>query len=39
MPFKSEAHRRKVYAEAAKGTAWAIKFLKHMGKTPPKRKK
>lgn len=38
MPFQSEAQRRLIYAKAAQGVPWAIKFLKDMGLTPPPRK-
>lgn len=39
MPFQSPAQRRLIYAKAAQGEAWAIKFLRDMGLTPPPIKK
>lgn len=38
MPFKSERQRRYIYAQAAAGKAWAIKFIRDSGHTPPKAK-
>jgi hypothetical protein len=35
MPFRSEAQRRYIYAQAAEGKAWAVKFLRDMGLKPP----
>lgn len=39
MPYKSDAQRRYIYAAAARGESWAIKFILEMGETPPKRRK
>lgn len=39
MPFKSEKQRRYIYAAASQGEAWARKFIKDEGHTPPKRSK
>jgi hypothetical protein len=36
MPFRSEAQRKLIYAKAAEGEAWAIKFIRDSGHTPPK---
>jgi hypothetical protein len=35
MPFASESQRKLIYAKAAEGVPWAIKFLEDMGLTPP----
>jgi hypothetical protein len=38
MPFKSERQRRYIYAQAAAGKAWAKKFIRDSGHTPPKHR-
>lgn len=36
MPYRSGRQKAYIYAQAAKGKAWAIKFIRDMGETPPK---
>jgi len=38
MPYRSAKQRRYIYAAAARGEAWAVKFIRDSGETPPKRK-
>ena len=35
MPFQSEKQKRYIYAKAAEGEAWAVKYLREMGLKPP----
>lgn len=39
MPFESPKQRRYIYAAAARGEAWARKFIRDSGHEPPPVKK
>ena len=39
MPYKSEKQRKYIHAAAAKGKAWAQKFVKDSEAEVPKRKR